>query len=782
MSETRANTLRDRLNAAAHDYYVRSAPTLTDDEYDALWRELLDLEETHPELRTPDSPTLRVGAPPDAAFGEVVHRLPMLSLGNVFDAESLRAWHQRALDYLEIESAQIVCELKIDGLAIAVVYENGVLVQAATRGDGSTGENVTNNVRTIRSVPLRLRGDNIPRRIELRGEVFYPTSAFDQINATRREENAKRQAARQVREPLNETSKRLNAESKELNRLRRSRQPVDIDAEVRERRSAHRDALAAHLHIYNQHAPKQIEMPREDDGRAFPQLSMLRTQADLQIYVNPRNSASGSLRQLDSKETAKRPLDMFFYSVGWFEDGDLPDSHYERLQLMRDWGCKTDDWTRRCDGPDEAIEVIQDAQRVREEIDFGIDGVVIKIDNIGLQDRLGTVGRDPRWATAYKFPAEQAVTKLLQIQTDVGRTGAITPYAVLDPVVVGGVTVSRATLHNEDDIRRKDIRAGDDVVVQRAGDVIPQIVGPAPSNVRADDSSEFAIPNECPTCSAEVVRSEEDAVARCVNSACPAQFERLLEHFASRTAMDIEGLGETMSREFARSGIVTSFSDIYELVEDGSPLLSIERLTTVDTAGELTLNRTATNLLAGISGSKNQPLSRLIFGLGIRGVGNEIASILARRFRTMQVMLEASTDDLLSIDGVGDVLAESIHNWCTNQLNLTLINQLARLGVNMVDDSPEMPADHPIKGLTFVITGTLESYSRTEASNAVKALGGKASSSVSKKTHYVVAGANAGSKLATANRLGVPVLDEDAFKRALDGDLSVPQPTLQQAE
>ena len=780
MSETRAQTLRDELNAAAHDYYVRSAPTLTDAEYDALWRELRELEAQHPELRTPDSPTLRVGAPPDTAFGTVEHILPMLSLSNVFDADSLRAWHQRALDYLEIDSAPMVCELKIDGLAIAVVYEDGVLVQAATRGDGNTGENVTNNVRTIRTVPLRLRGDNVPRRIELRGEVFYPTSEFDRINRERREENAKRQATREVREPLNETSKRLNAVSKELNALRRTLQSAESELAIGERRLAHRSALTAHLQTYNQHAPKQVVLPQEDDGRAFPQLPMLRTQTDLQIYVNPRNSASGSLRQLDSSETAKRPLDMYFYAVGWFEGGELPSSHQERLQLMRQWGCKTNDWTNLCADTDAALAAIQDAQGIREEIDFGIDGIVIKIDDIGLQDRLGAVGRDPRWATAYKFPAEQAVTKLLQIQTDVGRTGAITPYAVLEPVVVGGVTVARATLHNEDDIRRKDIRPGDDVVVQRAGDVIPQVVGPADSNVRAAGSAPYAIPDTCPTCAAGVVRSEEDAVVRCVNSGCPAQFERLLEHFASRNAMDIEGLGEVMSREFARNGVVNSFADIFQLVDDSTGLLAIERLTTVDTAGERTLNKTATNLLDGISKSKTQQLARLIFGIGIPGVGNEIASTLARRFRTMQGMIDADKDVLLAIDGVGDVLAESIRNWCTNESNIALIDQLGQLGVNMQDDSPEMPADHPIKGLTFVITGTLESYSRTEASNAVKSLGGKASSSVSKRTDYVVAGANAGSKLATANRLGVPVLDEAAFKRALEGQMPTPQPGLQQ--
>ena len=779
MSQDRAKTLRERLNAAAREYYVLNEPSLSDGEYDAMWRELSELEAQNPELRAPDSPTLRVGAPPDSAFGTVEHPVPMLSLSNVFDAEGLRAWHQRALDFLEIDAAQVVCELKIDGLAISVLYEDGVLVQAATRGDGNTGENVTNNIRTIRSVPLRLNGENVPRRIELRGEVFYPTSAFDRINAERQATNAERHAIRLVREPLNEESKRLNAVSKELNAQRRAQRQASLDDPLSTQARNHREDLARHISALESHTDRTIALPPVDSVRAFPTMPMLRTQPDLQIYVNPRNSAAGSLRQLDSSETAKRPLDMFFYSVGWFEDGDLPDSHSERLQLLQEWGCKVNEWTTVCDGPDSAINAIEDAELVRQNIDFGIDGVVIKIDDIRLQDRLGAVGRDPRWATAFKFPAEQATTQLLEVQTDVGRTGAITPYAVLEPIVVGGVTVSRATLHNEDDIRRKDIRPGDTVIVQRAGDVIPQVVGPAPGNERAPDSIPYTIPDYCPTCNAAVVRSDEDAVVRCVNSGCPAQFERLLQHFASRTAMDIEGLGETMARDFARSGIVNDISDIYALLDDDSPLSSLERLTTTNASGISVLSKTATNLLENIGNSKSQPLARLIFGLGIPGVGLEIASILARRFRNMQSLMQADTERLIEIDGVGNVLAGSVSNWCTNEANVKLISRLSQHGVNMEDDSPEPQADHPMTGLTFVVTGTLESFSRTEAVNAIKERGGKASGSVSKRTNFVVAGANAGSKLDSANRLGVPVLDEEQFKRALDGELSTPQAALQ---
>ena len=670
---SRATELREILNRANHDYYVLSQPSLTDDEYDSLFRELQTIETENPELKAPDSPTLRVGSPPSEQFEPVQHPVPMLSLSNVTSEETFNAWYQRALDYLEIDSADLTLELKIDGLAVAVTYVDGVLTQAATRGDGTEGENITDNIRTINSVPLKLDGDDVPGTIELRGEVFYPISAFDRLNGEREA-------------------------------------------------------------------------------------------AGLPVYVNPRNSASGSLRQLDSTETAKRPLDMFFYSIGYAENGQIPNSQYETLQSLKRWGCKTNDWSRRVATPEETMAAIQNVAEIRPSLDFGIDGVVIKVDDITLQDRLGAVGRDPRWATAYKFPAEQAVTKLLEIRTNVGRTGAINPYAVLEPVVVGGVTVSQATLHNEEDINRKDIRAGDRVIVQRAGDVIPQVVGPAPENQRPDDSIPYRIEANCPACSEPVIRDEDQADIRCINSACPAQFERLLEHFASRGAMDIEGLGEKLAKELARQNLVSDIAEIYTLRDRMDDLLAMERMG----------DKRAQNLVDAIENSKNQPLPRLVFGLGISGVGSEIAETLSHEFRKLPNILEAEEEKLTDIEGIGPILAKSIREWSSNEANVRLARRLQELGLNIEDDSPEPSADHPIKGLTFVITGKLDGFSRTEAANAVKALGAKATGSVSKKTDYLVAGADAGSKLDRAIRLEVPVLNEDQFKDILDGKLPDP--------
>ena len=670
---TRAAELRDSLNRANHGYYVLSQPSLTDAEYDALFQELKTIEDEHPDLKSPDSPTLRVGSPPSDQFEPVQHPVPMLSLSNVTSEETFNAWYQRALDYLEIESTDITLELKIDGLAVAVTYVDGVLTQAATRGDGTQGENITDNIRTINSVPLVLNGDDVPGTIELRGEVFYPISAFDRLN---------------------------------------------------EEREA----------------------------------------AGLPVYVNPRNSASGSLRQLDSSETAKRPLDMFFYSIGYAENGDIPNSQHQTLQSLKRWGCKTNDWSRCVATVEEAMAAIQNVPKIRPDLDFGIDGVVIKIDDITLQDRLGAVGRDPRWATAYKFPAEQAVTKLLEIRTNVGRTGAINPYAVLEPVVVGGVTVSQATLHNEEDINRKDIRAGDRVIVQRAGDVIPQVVGPAPDNQRPDDSQPYRIEPNCPACAEPVIRDEDQADIRCINSTCPAQFERLLEHFASRGAMDIEGLGEKLAKELARQNLVTNIADIYTLKERMDDLLAMERM------GE----KRAQNLVDAIEQSKSQSLTRLIFGLGISGVGSEIAETLSRELRNLPNVIQVKEEKLTEIEGIGPILAKSIREWSSNDANIRLAQRLQDLGLNVEDDSPEPTADHPIKGLTFVITGKLDGFSRTEAANAVKGLGAKATGSVSKKTDYLVAGADAGSKLERAIRLEVPVLSEDQFKEILDGKLPDP--------
>ncbi len=601
----------------------------------------------------------------------------MLSLSNVTSEETFNAWYQRALDYLEIDSADLTLELKIDGLAVAVTYVDGVLTQAATRGDGTQGENITDNIRTINSIPLTLNGDDVPGTIELRGEVFYPISAFDRLN-------------------------------------------------------------------------------EEREAAGLPQ------------YVNPRNSASGSLRQLDSSETAKRPLDMFFYSIGYAENGDIPNSQHETLQSLKRWGCKTNDWSRRVATLEEAMAAIQNVPEIRPDLDFGIDGVVIKIDDITLQDRLGAVGRDPRWATAYKFPAEQAVTKLLKIRTNVGRTGAINPYAVLEPVVVGGVTVSRATLHNEEDINRKDIRVGDRVIVQRAGDVIPQVVGPAPNNERMPDSLPHRIYHECKDCGEPVTRSIVTPEIRCINRSCSAQFERLLEHFASRQAMDIEGLGEKLAKELVRHNLVSNIAELYTLPDRPNDLLQVELI------GEGRAN----NLIRAIERSKSQPLPRLILGLGILGIGAEMAERLSRELKSLEEIVNADETTLTKVEGVEATLAKSILEWTRDDRNAELAKELKKRGLTTQYEAGDSEINQRLKGQTFVITGKLDDFSRIEAANAVKALGAKVTSSVSKNTDYLVAGADAGSKLERAVRLNVPVLNEDQFKQILEGQMpDIPEAT-----
>ncbi|MDA1278566.1 MAG: NAD-dependent DNA ligase LigA [Chloroflexi bacterium] len=663
---SRAGQLRAEINLANRLYYVENAPELDDAEWDAKMRELLALEQTYPELKTPDSPTQRVGAPPSPGFDEVVHRVPMLSLGNVFDEEGLSAWYQRALDYLELESTPMVCELKIDGLALAITYRDGVMERAATRGDGERGEDVTANVRTIRSVPLALENDP-PPVIELRGEVFFPNSKFAALNAEREK-------------------------------------------------------------------------------------------AGLPAYVNPRNSASGSLRQLDSGETAKRPLDMFFYALGYIEGARQPSTHWELLQAVRNWGGRVNPWTRRANSIEEVMAAISDAGEVRESLDYGIDGVVIKIDSLALQSRLGYVGRDPRWAIAYKFPAERVETTLKAIHVNVGRTGALTPWAELDPVMVGGVKIGRATLHNRDEIVRKDFREGDRVIVQRAGDVIPQVVGLSPNNKRSADSISFVFPGRCPSCGTETVQTGDEAVTRCVNGTCPAQFERLLEHFASRGAMDIEGLGERVAQDLPRLGFVKSIADIYRLAERRGDLLELEKM------GETRVK----NLLNAIENSRSQPLSRLLYALGISRIGSESAEWLSRRFRGLAALKVATEDELLAIDGIGSVVATTLVDYFAVEQNQRLIDDLIALGVNPIDDTPEPSADHPANGMTFVVTGRLETMSRSEAQSRIKALGGKATGTVTGKTDYLVAGAEAGSKLEKAVRLNVRVINEEEFIAFMD--------------
>ena len=674
LAAARAGELRADLNRANYLYYVEQDPVMSDAEYDRLFRELLAIEQQFPDLVTADSPTQRVGAPPSGEFAEVVHTAPMLSLSNVVNREELEAWRRRASELLEIEEFEFVCELKIDGLAISCTYENGVLTRAATRGDGIRGEDVTANVRTIRTVPLRLNGDDVPATVELRGEVYFPLSAFERLN-------------------------------------------------------------------------------REREAEGLP------------LYVNPRNTASGALRQLDSRVTASRPLDVTFYSIG-NTDSDFTDSQWEALQAITRWGGKVNEWTKVVSDIEGIQDAYEEALAKRPGLDYGIDGMVVKIDSLALQSRLGVSGRDPRWATAYKFPAERARTRLINIGVNVGRTGSLNPYAILEPVVVGGVTVSRSTLHNAQDINEKGIREGIDVIVQRAGDVIPQVIGPAEPLTPEQEANQYRLPDQCPVCSEPTVAPEDQAMTLCVNSSCPAQFERLLQHFASRGAMDIEGLGERVSQDLARNGLVKDLAEVFSLAEKRTELLELEKM------GEKRVD----NLLQAIESAKTRPLPRLLFGLGIIGVGAEVAEWLSRRFRSLTGIEGATAEGLIEIDGIGPVLAETISAWVSNPSNLDLLSRLRAAGVDPVDDTPAPPSDHPFAGKTVVVTGRLDSMSRPEAQSKIKSLGGKASSSVSRKTDYLVAGADAGSKHATAVRLGVTVLDEEQFLRVLNGETVDLQP------
>ncbi len=676
----RAAWLRAELNRHNHLYHVLSHPEISDEEYDALMRELRRLEEAHSQLRTPDSPTQRTGAPPAPEFRQVEHPVPLLSLSNVFSPEELAAWHKRVLDLLGAGQVDMTCELKVDGLALAVTYESGVLARAATRGDGVRGEDVTQNVRTIRAVPLRLSSRNVPGIVELRGEVYFPKAQFSRFN---------------------------------------------------------------------------------DEREA----------AGLPRYVNARNSASGSLRQLDSRETAKAPLDMYFYGIGYLRGGEMPATQWDLLQTLREWGCKVNDWARQARSLGEVTAAYEDARSRRDSLPLGIDGVVVKVDRLDFQQRLGYVGREPRWATAYKFPAEQAVTRLRKISVNVGRTGSLNPFAELEPVFVGGVTVSSATLHNEDDVRRKDIREGDLVIVQRAGDVIPQVAGPAPGNERGPDSRPYSVPGACPRCGQPVFRDEGEAVVRCVNARCPAQFERLLMHFASRGAMDIEGLGEKVAIALITAGLVTDVADVYTLKESREQLAGLNLANEAGAGGEKRRlgEKRADTVLAGIELSKSRPLDRVLMSLGIPHIGSENASLLARNFKSLNSLMLATAEELDAVEGIGPEIASAVAAWSANPVNREVVAKLRAAGVNPVDQTPEPPADHPLRGKTVVITGTLQKYSRQQAQDAVKAAGGKAASSVSKKTDYVVVGQEAGSKADDARRLGVRTISEAEFASLLAG-------------
>ncbi|CNJ17552.1 NAD-dependent DNA ligase LigA [Yersinia frederiksenii] len=660
------NQLRTSLRHHEHQYHVLDAPEIPDAEYDRLMQQLRDLEAQHPELITNDSPTQRVGAAPLDAFEQVKHEVPMLSLDNVFDEESYLAFDKRVHDRLKTaELLTFCCELKLDGLAVSLLYEEGELVRAATRGDGTTGENITANVRTIRAIPLRLRGDNIPRRVEVRGEVFMPQAGFEQLN----------------------------------------------------------------------------EEARRKGGK---------------IFANPRNAAAGSLRQLDPRITAKRPLTFFCYGVGLLDGGELPRSHIQRLMQFKAWGLPVSDRVKLCTGSDQVIAFYRQIEQDRADLGFDIDGVVIKVDSLDLQEQLGFVARAPRWATAFKFPAQEQITQVREVEFQVGRTGAITPVARLEPVQVAGVIVSNATLHNADEIERLGLRIGDTVIVRRAGDVIPQVVGVVMEQ-RPQDAKEITFPDHCPVCGSDIERVEGEAVARCTGGLfCAAQRKEALKHFVSRRALDVEGMGDKIIEQLVEKQYVENPADLFTLTAG--------KLTGLDRMGP----KSAQNLIAALEKAKQTTFARFLYALGIREVGEATAANLAAHFRYLDNLRAADIDALKSVPDVGEVVAKHVINFLNEEHNQKVIEALEKV-ISWPEPQQIIAEeiDSPFAGKTVVLTGSLTILSRDEAKDRLTALGAKVSGSVSKKTDLVIAGEAAGSKLAKAQELGITVIDEAEMIRLL---------------
>lgn len=659
--EARAAELRTQIDEANYRYYVLDAPTITDAEFDALLRELIDLETQHPDLRTPDSPTQRIGAPPSERFAPYHHARQMLSLSNAFSPDELRAFDERVRK-LAGHDVSYVCELKIDGLAIALDYEHGVLQRGGTRGDGRVGEDVTPNLRTVPTIPIKLRGTP-PAFLEARGEVYLRKSDFEALNAKRE----------------------------------RAGQPV---------------------------------------------------------FANPRNAASGGVRQLDPALTAERKLSFFAYAIGVLEDGTPPATQWEMLEKLRSLGFHVNEHIRECATIDDVIAYCERWEAQRDELDYEIDGVVVKVNDLAVRERLGAVSRDPRWATAFKFKPREARTKLLDITITVGRTGTLNPNAVLAPVQIGGVTVKNATLHNAAYIASNDIRIGDTVLVTRAGDVIPRVVGPIVEE-RTGNERRFTIPDTCPVCGSAVDHPEGEAMSRCTNATCPAQVYERVRHFASRGAMDIEGLGDVLAEQLTQSGIVHTIADIYAL--DAQALASVPRM------GPKSIQK----LLAAIEGSKQRGLARVLAALGIRFVGEQTAQILASDFGSIDAIEAASVESLQRSGGIGPEVATSVQLFFAQPANRAMVERLRGFGVEMTGVARARRDDGPLSGKVVVLTGTLPTLTREEATALIEDAGGKVTSSVSKKTDYVVAGEAAGSKLAKAEQLGVMVLDEEGLRRLI---------------
>ena len=651
----KVETLRKQLDHHNYRYYVLDDPEVADREYDTLLRELQKLEQNHPELVTHDSPTQRIGARPLEAFGSVDHRLPMLSLENAMSDEELIAFDERVKKGLDVDkSIEYVAELKMDGLAVELVYENGTFVRGSTRGDGFTGEGITQNLRTVRAIPLKLRDQKWPSSFEVRGEVFMDKQGFVLLNEQRLKEG---------------------------------------------------------------------ESP----------------------FANPRNAAAGSLRQLDSSVTAGRPLKFFAYELA----GATQPSQWETLESLKSWGLPVNGHTKLCGSMDAAVNFFHWWENERESLPYEIDGVVVKVNDLAQREALGVRSRSPRWAIAGKFKAQQVTTVVEDIIASVGRTGAVTPVAKLEAVSVGGVTVTNATLHNQDEINRKDVRIGDTVLVQRAGDVIPEVVKVI-SEKRPKETKPYSLPDSCPQCNGEVIRPEGEVVARCQNAACPAQVKGRIDHFVSKRAMNMDGLGTKLIDQMVEEGLLRDFSDIFTLKKE-------------DVAGlERMAEKSAENLMDAIKASKIVSLWRFVYGLGIRNIGEHLAQVLANRFGDLDAIMSAAPEELEEIDEVGPIVAASIHSFFSGESNRAIVERCLASGVTL-ENPPTLSESTPLEGKTFVFTGSLEKFSRSEAKEMVEHMGGRAGSSVSLKTDYLVAGPGTGSKKTKAEELGVPILTETEF-------------------
>lgn len=663
----RYQRLKSELNQHNHAYYVLDDPSIPDSDYDRLMRELQDIEQQYAELRTPDSPSQRVGGMALDSFSQVKHEVPMLSLDNAFSDIEMIDFERRIKDRINLNESQNItyaCEPKLDGVAVSLIYERGLLIRGATRGDGSVGEDITANVRTIKSIPLRLQGEDLPELLEVRGEIYMPLAGFNQFNKKARETGEK-------------------------------------------------------------------------------------------PFVNPRNAAAGSLRQLDSKITATRPLEMCAYSVGQYQGNQKPDSHFAMLKLLGTLGFKINPHIKQVEGIKACEDYYQYLANLRDQLDYDIDGIVYKVNDFNLQQRLGFVAKAPRWAIARKFPAQEEMTKLLDVEFQVGRTGAVTPVARLEPVFVGGVTVGNATLHNADEINRLGVCIGDTVIVRRAGDVIPQIVK-AVLDKRPQGAQPIVFPDRCPVCQSSVKRIEGEAVARCTGGLfCGAQTKEAIKHYASRKAIDIDGLGDKLVDALVDNDLIYSVADLYELKLE--KLVNLERMA----------QKSAENLLNSIEVSKQTTLPKFLYSLGIREVGEATAQTLANNFGTLDGVIAATAEQLLEVEDVGPVVAGHIVDFFRNPDNLSIVDALRNSGVQWKDiDQSAQPL--PLKGQTWVLTGTLETMSRAEAKDRLQQFGAKVAGSVSAKTHAVVAGPGAGSKLSKAQTLGVQVLTEESLIAFLD--------------